>query len=305
LSFQPIFGGPAYAFRNVIVNVVDEQQKLHSLGGTEETVGALVYNNTFVSAKHAVNLQASATAHDFQLVNNLYVGPATPVSGKTVDWSVPIDNGTIDYNGYFPDGVFDFDAAGTWSTFAEMQSAGKFESHGVLLTQETFASGLAAPADYTTKLVPADAALAASSPAIDKGQILTGITDGFQGAAPDLGALESGCATPIYGVRPESIDETNEPRGCTSGSGGAGGNAGSTGSGASAGTGGVSCDGCGGTGGKGGSGTGGSKATGGTKGSSSDDDGGCGCRTERAPSRSELVLLTLLGALGLIRSRRR
>src|SRR4029079_1576679 len=124
LSFQPVFGGPAYAFRNVVVNVVDEQQKLHSLGGNEETVGALVFNNTFVSAKHALNLQAAATAHDFQLLNNLYYGPAAPDAGKTVDWSVPIDNGTIDYNGYYPEGMFDFGGAGKWASFSAMQSAG-------------------------------------------------------------------------------------------------------------------------------------------------------------------------------------
>jgi MYXO-CTERM domain-containing protein len=250
-----------------------------------------------------VNLQASATAHDFQLVNNLYVGPDSPVSGKTVDWSVPIDNGTIDYNGYYPDGAFDFNAAGDWASFSAMQSAGKFETHGVLVTKDTFSSGLVAPADYTTKLAPGDVALASGSAAIDKGQVLTGVTDGFQGAAPDLGALESGCATPIYGVRPEGTDETNEPRGCTSGPGGAGGSggsAGSTGTGASAGTGGASS---GGTVGKGGSGTGASAGTGGKKASSSDDDGGCGCRTQSAPFERGATLLMLLSLAGLVRRR--
>lgn len=32
LSFQPIFGGPVYAIHNVIVNVNNEQLKLHALG---------------------------------------------------------------------------------------------------------------------------------------------------------------------------------------------------------------------------------------------------------------------------------
>src|SRR5262249_26770364 len=43
------------------------------------------------------------------------------------------------------------------------------------------------------------------------------IDDGFQGAAPDLGAVELGCDPPAYGVRPAGIDETNEPLGCTMG----------------------------------------------------------------------------------------
>jgi hypothetical protein len=102
LSFQPILGGPAYALRNVVVNVADEQHKLHSNLNTGETVGAVIVHNTFVSPRHAINLQAAATAHAFALVNNLYVGPAAPEDGKVVDWSVPIDAGVIDNNGYYP-----------------------------------------------------------------------------------------------------------------------------------------------------------------------------------------------------------
>jgi hypothetical protein len=40
------------------------------------------------------------------------------------------------------------------------------------------------------------------------------VNDAFTGAAPDLGALELGCPVPLYGPRPEGIDETNEPLGC-------------------------------------------------------------------------------------------
>ena len=58
ISFQPIFGGPAYAIRNVVVNVANEQMKFHALGGTppEEPSGVLVYHNTFVSPAHALAL---------------------------------------------------------------------------------------------------------------------------------------------------------------------------------------------------------------------------------------------------------
>jgi hypothetical protein len=36
----------------------------------------------------------------------------------------------------------------------------------------------------------------------------------FTGSAPDLGALERGCPLPVFGVRPEGNDETNEAYGC-------------------------------------------------------------------------------------------
>ena len=53
------------------------------------------------------------------------------------------------------------------------------------------------PEDY-------DFTLAAGSAAIDAGAVLPGVTDGFTGRAPDLGALESGRPVPAYGPRPLS-----------------------------------------------------------------------------------------------------
>ena len=80
--------------------------------------------------------------------------------------------------------------------------------------QPIFASGLTPPASYTTTVAPQDATLDAASGAIDHGVVLPNLTDGFVGAAPDLGALERGCPLPIFGVRPEGVDESNEPLGC-------------------------------------------------------------------------------------------
>jgi hypothetical protein len=53
------------------------------------------------------------------------------------------------------------------------------------------------PEDYDFTLVPGSAV-------IDAGTILPGVTDGFTGRAPDLGALESGRSVPSYGPRPLS-----------------------------------------------------------------------------------------------------
>ncbi|HEY0139088.1 MAG TPA: hypothetical protein VGB85_33605, partial [Nannocystis sp.] len=217
LSFQPIFGGPAYAIRNVAVNIVDEQQKLHSNGNLGETVGALLMHNTFVSPRHAVYLQAAATAHDLRLINNLYVGPAAPENDKVVDWSVPIDDAVLDGNGYYPDGFFDFGGADKWQGFAAMQAAGKFEANGVLLTAGTFASGLQAPASYVETVAEADVTLAADSPAVDAGLPLPGVNSLYLGGGPDIGAHELGCPTPIYGVRPEGVDESDPPASCEEG----------------------------------------------------------------------------------------
>jgi MYXO-CTERM domain-containing protein len=210
ISFQPIYGGPAYAFRNVVINIVDEQLKLHN-----SPAGVMVFNNTFIGTKHAINMQTSDSPREFRLENNLFIGPASPEDGRVVDWYAPMDNPLIDYNGYAPDGQFNWGADGKWSSFAAMQAAGTFESHGVLLSGVIFTGGLTAPSNYTVALAPLTPTLASGSGAIDRGTILPNITDGYTGAAPDLGALELGCPVPIYGPRPEGVDETNEPLGCT------------------------------------------------------------------------------------------
>jgi hypothetical protein len=95
-----------------------------------------------------------------------------------------------------------------------MQAAGSLETHGVLLDADTFASGLAAPASFRETLAAQDVTLAGASPARESGLVLPNVNDGFDGAGPDLGALEHGCPVPHFGVRPEGINETNEPTGC-------------------------------------------------------------------------------------------
>jgi len=47
-----------------------------------------------------------------------------------------------------------------------------------------------------------DFRLKPGSAAVDKGEAIPNVTDGFAGQAPDLGALEVGQPLPIYGPRP-------------------------------------------------------------------------------------------------------
>jgi Chondroitinase B len=220
ISLQPILGGPAYVLRNVVVNTAGEQMKFHALGTTppQETNGILAYHNTFVSPARDLYMNTPNTTHHFRIQNNLFVGPAQ-LPGNAVEWGGPIDDGLFDYNGYFSDGPFVFNFSGlgyrNFANFAAAQSSVLgIETHGQLLTQPIFAGGLLAPASYTTFLAPQDVTLASGSTAVDRGLILPNVNDGYTGAAPDLGAVESGCPSPIYGPRPAGIDESNEPFGC-------------------------------------------------------------------------------------------
>lgn len=216
LSFQPLHGGPAYAIRNVAVNLTHEQLKFHGIGGGSGPSGVLVWHNTFVAPETALLLVTDATSHWFEFANNVFVGPTAP-PGRVVDWLGPIHNGTFDDDGFYPDGSFRFVFRGgptvNAASFAALQAAG-VEEHGRLLGQPIFANGLMPPASWTSTIAPQDVSLHASSNAIDAGRVLAGVNDGFTGAGPDLGALEAGCPLPIYGIRPEGIDESNEPFGC-------------------------------------------------------------------------------------------
>ncbi len=292
ISVQPIYGGPAYILRNVVVNVANEQMKFHGLGGNDGPSGVLVYHNTFVSPGLALGDYTTATSHHYAIENDLFVGPATPV-GKVVEWDAPIDDGVYDYDGYFPDGRFTWNKAGVgyqnYASFAAAQ-AGGWEAHGRILTLPIFASGLVPPATYATMMMPADVALAAQSNAIDKGIVLPNVNDGFKGAAPDLGAYEVGCPTPTYGPRADGVDESNAPSGCggAQNPGGDGGGGGGDGGGMAGDGGGVG---------------GGADGGGVNDANGSGDAGGCGCHA--APSGGGLGAIALALASLLVARRRR
>jgi hypothetical protein len=220
LSFQPIFGGPAYAIRNIIYNVEDEEFKLHSRG-TDPTVGAVILHTTVIRALRAIQVSSSATPYHFIVAESLFIGPSTIGDGFTVRYDVPsVATAISDNNGYYPDGKFEFGySAGaggvTYNTLAEVIAGGKFEPNSLIVGSSVFESGIIGPATYTAAVTPIVPTLGAASPALNRGLEVSNIDDNFTGNAPDLGAIESGCDIPTYGPRPVGVDETNEPLGCT------------------------------------------------------------------------------------------
>jgi hypothetical protein len=218
LSFQPIYGGPSYAIRNVLVNVVDEQFKLHANGSTP-TVGAVILHNTIVRATRAVQCATANAPLYFTVENNLFIGPATlDPDGHVVRWDVPsVSTGTIDYNGLFPDGMFEYGYSPmgtTYANFAAVVAAGGFDQHSQLVGAGVLADGSVGPPDAMTTLQPSNPLLAPASRAIDSALVIPNVNDGFTGAGPDLGALEAGCAAPLYGPRPAGMDESNTSFAC-------------------------------------------------------------------------------------------
>lgn len=217
VSLQPVYGGPAYVLRNVLLNVVDEQIKFKSLGPADEPSGALVYHNTFVSPDVALKLQTPITGHNLRVVNNLFVGPRA-LRDRVVKWTAGIDRGVFDFNGYFPDGRFWLGRMNgvnqLFANFAALRASGVFETQGTLLTEPIFAADFVGPPGGKVRHEPADFTLAGASNAIDRGTRLPGINQSFGGAGPDLGALESGCPTPTYGPRPPGNERVTNAIDC-------------------------------------------------------------------------------------------
>jgi hypothetical protein len=253
-----------------------------------------------VSPAYAFQVLDETTPRALFVRNNLWVGPAAPQSGRVVNWDQPVDPETdsFDYDGFFPDGQFHMGSGkdgANYASFAAMAAGGRYEAHGRVVGAGLFADGLTAPASYTAHVTPGDGALATGSDALDRGVVLANVTDGFTGSAPDLGANERGCAAPIYGVRPDGTDETNEPTGCDRGNW-AGGDGGATGAdGGAAGA----MD--------GGGGDGAAAGTDGAAGDAPETGGGCGCRAlgDAAPGRGAALFAAVgLAAMGWRRRRR-
>jgi len=218
ISVQPILGGPAYVARNVVVNVANEQIKFHerAVNPPEETNGTLAYHNTFVATNRALYTDSPNVTHHVRLENNLFIGPAVP-NPDAVYFGTPLDDAVLNYNGYYPNGPFTFHFVTLGylylANFAGVQAAG-LELNGQLLFGSPFQNQLVGPLVSTGLLAPQVLTLAAGSAAIDRGVVLSNINDGYTGAAPDLGALESQCPLATYGPRPVGTDETNEVWGC-------------------------------------------------------------------------------------------
>ncbi len=204
-SVQPIFGGPAYIFRNISYNTT-------TAGGLkvlDNPSGVLVYNNTFIGAAGAVG-----PASSLHFRNNLIVGDGWKKPIFLVRTFTPYS--TSDYNGFGPNPVpgsfaWDgppFDSAnggGTrkaYDSLAAYQKGSGQDKHSITVGLDAFVN--VKPTDESdprTLYAPEtlDFRLKPRSAAIDKGIQLPTITDGFTGKAPDLGAYEFGTTPPHYG----------------------------------------------------------------------------------------------------------
>jgi len=218
MSPQPIFGGPAYFVRNVVYNGAYGPLKVQG-----DPAGVLVYQNTYVGevaqlspasnlhfrnnlilgqrARQAVFAIDTYTNYSSSDYNGFFVSPERPLAGAQAtpfafQWNSPPTGTAADFTS--PRQVRRF------ATLAEYAKATGQDAHSTEIDYSVFRA--AGPPDFSkpTQLYdPAvvDLRLREGSAAVDAGVELPGITDGFTGRAPDLGAYEVGAPPVHYGPR--------------------------------------------------------------------------------------------------------
>ncbi len=221
---QPSLGGPVYWVRNIAYNLPGGSTRL-----TGGSAGVLFYNNTIL-AETAGNTQNSHWRNNLILGQNASVtltGSADPVLFNITTYT---NYSSSDYNGFGPmpaaSSSFGWhspprgvgaDPPGpgrqpaletrSFPTLATYQQATGQDTHSRLLGYDVFVD--VPPLDATDvanlqRLYAAsdlDFSLRPGSAAEDAGLALPTVTDGFTGAAPDLGALERDLPAPHYGPR--------------------------------------------------------------------------------------------------------
>ena len=213
LSAQPVYGGPAYYIRNVIYHVPTGC----GLKFNVKPAGMALYHNTMIT--EALPGDMFSNVH---FRNNLFLGIDAP--GRPVfRFSNATAYSTYDYNGYrlnpkAKDQVLWLSPAGKprdyeqdrgsakkSGSLAELRAVSGQEEHGLEVDYDIFENLKAPDAAKPHAIYEArelNFRLKAGGKAVDAGVRLPNVNDDATGAAPDLGALESGRPEPVYGPRP-------------------------------------------------------------------------------------------------------
>jgi hypothetical protein len=213
LSIDPVYGGPLYCFRNIAINTMRGPLKLNSTSS-----GFFVYNNTMVRTEGTTGwgwVQFNNGAlRNWGFRNNVLIYRGT--TGRTVAVeSTGCDPIDFTHNAWFPDGsVWWSNTGASYSTVtAAIAGAGQANTTPVfgqsikrhefdrVTTSDPFATPVSLGATHLTEITNIQIpTLAAGSAPKNTGTAIPNITDGYSGAAPDMGAVISGRTLPTYGA---------------------------------------------------------------------------------------------------------
>jgi hypothetical protein len=211
LSTDPIWGGPLYCFRNIVVNTMRGPFKLNNTNS-----GFLIYSNTIVRTSGTTDWGwvqfNNGDLRNWAYRNNLlvYVGTGTQLLAIESGANQPID---FTNNGWFPDGsVWWSSTGGSFGSIAAARSgltmtpplfgsSSARHTGDVITVRDPFQSPITLGANHLTEFTAqTTAALRSDANVRGAGVALPNITDGFTGAAPDIGAVISGRPVPRWGA---------------------------------------------------------------------------------------------------------
>jgi len=239
LSAQPLFGGPLYFMRNVVVQGLGNPLKYSIM-----PAGVLNYHNTYLSENNNTNQASNVHFRNNLLISHGGRGAAAPSFSVNTFTSYS----TSDYNGFrngddvkqpfawnappagvrtvYPKPVTPTCPVGTgqprsgckqeppeplplerrsFESLAAYSKATGQDRHSVIVDYDIFVRARAPnlpDVQHLYRTEDFDLQLRRGAKAIDAGVALPNVNDGFKGRAPDLGAYELGEPVPHYGPRP-------------------------------------------------------------------------------------------------------
>jgi hypothetical protein len=214
VSFDPLYGGPAFVFRNIAINVGRAPYKLNN-----KNTGFFLYNNTVVRTKgfssgkdwgwvQFANGPLVAWAYRNNIL--LFYGGERLLAIE----SRGQDQIDFDHNAWYPDAsVWWTRSGGSFKSIGEARSklpattpvfgASTHRHEADVITQPNpFTVELHLGTDHLTQItVPYAPRLAEGTAPRNAGVVIPGVTDGFSGKAPDMGALITGREACVWGDR--------------------------------------------------------------------------------------------------------
>jgi len=213
-SFDPIYGGPAFVFRNVAINLGRQPYKLNN-----RNTGFFIYNNTVVRTNGTGsgkgwgwNQSNNGPLVAWGYRNNILIyrgrGGLLAMESSRQD---PID---FTHNAWFPDSsVWWTYSGGSFRSMAQARSrlratrpvfgrSTRRHEGCVICEPDPFVEDVKLADTYLQRITRLyTPALSDGTAPRAAGVAIPGITDGFSGKAPDMGAIITGRKRPTWGDR--------------------------------------------------------------------------------------------------------
>lgn len=213
-SFDPISGGPAFVFRNIAINLGRSPYKFNNTNS-----GHFVYNNTIVRTNGygsgsgwGWNQSNNGAQRAWGYRNNILIYRGTGnLMAMEAGGQDPID---FTNNAWYPNAqVWWSSAGGSYSSVAAAYAglpsttpvfgtSAQRHQNDVISESDPFSVDVTLGSTYLTQIMTFYTPfLAAGTAPRSAGVAIPGITDGFSGSAPDMGAMITGIPAPTWGDR--------------------------------------------------------------------------------------------------------